>query len=82
MSTRTGYTGNMHYWQDFCDLFCVDYTDLNNHTAADFLGWCWTFTTLNGEQASKVLTSVTSLLSEHDVNNVSIFLDWFLVMKN
>ena len=57
----------MQYWFDFCDEYSIDYTDLNNTTAGDFVAWCFTSTPLNGATASKALTSVTSILCEEGV---------------
>ena len=65
-STSVGYNRYFEYWKEFCDDEGLSYSFIDDEIAADFICWLWWIGMASGDEASKTLTSVTTLLLRHN----------------
>ena len=67
-NTRTSYNTYFPCWEEFCEWKGLDMLSLSENIALDFVAWCYRFTHLNSDLASKALTAAISF---HKDNGVS-----------
>ena len=67
-NTRQSYNTYFPYWEEFCEWKNLDLLSLTENSALDFVAWCYDFTHLNSDLASK---AVTSVISFHKDNGIS-----------
>ena len=67
-NTRLSYNTYFSYWKEFCDWMHKDILSLTENSALDFVAWCYDYTHLNSDLASKAVTAVVSF---HKDNGIS-----------
>ena len=67
-NTRNSYGTYFPYWEEYCDWMNIALLSLNENNALNFVAWCYHFTHLNSDLASKALTATTSY---HKDNGIS-----------
>ena len=67
-NTRGSYGTYFPNWEKFCDWHGVDILGINENQALNFLAYCYNFTGLNSDLASKALTATISF---HKDNGIS-----------
>ena len=67
-NTKTGYGIYFKYWEKYCDWLKANTTAISEDKILNFIAWCYKYTHLNSNLASR---AVTATISYHKDNGIS-----------
>ena len=67
-NTQKSYGSYFPYWKQFCKWYRSDIVSISENKLLNFIAWCYEFTHLNADLASK---AITATISFHKDNGVS-----------